>query len=142
MLGRAGIWAIGAAMVSAAAAAALAQDDGTGTGIKAYFAVPFSGPEDKTASRVGLQLVTTWNDDESTRGRTFEAPRLESAIDLAFSRRGLAKFEVMGADARGTWNAAAEWLGLELNVPEECETTYRCRDQALLLARDSASLGL
>lgn len=147
MLSRVGIRTFGAAVMSVAAVAALAgmgalaQDGESDTGIRAYLSIPFNGPKDKAPSRVGLQLLTTWNDDEGSLNRAFTPPQLESAVDLAFSRRGLAKFEVMGADARGTWNAAAQWLSIEVNVPEECETTYRCRRDALLLAGDLATLG-
>lgn len=145
---RAGLWTAAAVLLLAlvvsrfAGAPVQAQDQDQNTGLRAYLAIPFNGSTGKPVSRVGVQLLTTWNEDESALNRAFVPPRLDTAVDFAVSRRGLAKFEVMGADARGAWNAAAQWLGMEVNVPEECETTYRCQRERLLLAADPAPAGV
>lgn len=104
---------------------ALAGDDDADTGVRLYFAIPFIATRDAQPARLGLQLLTEF-DDQATAAPLELESNLDTAVDLGFTREGLAKFDVIGTDARNAYDSFARAIGL---TPDEVEL---CRESDCL----------
>lgn len=104
---------------------AAAGDDPANAAFRLYFAIPFVASRERKPARIGFQFLSEM-DDQSAYGPLAERHRLQTAIDLGFTRNGLAKFDVIGADMRGAYEVFARAIGL---TPEEVEL---CRDSDCL----------
>lgn len=131
-LGRAGNWLRFAAgilagmlllalPVSIFSLAASAGDEHGETALRFYFAIPFIATQDRQPARLGFQLM--YESDEAVAYSPLETGHnLDTALDMGFTRNGLAKLDVNGADARGAYEIFARAIGL---TPDEVEL---CRE--------------
>ena len=100
---------------------AAADDDRLDADFRLYLAVPFVATHDRKATRLGLQMLSDL-DGDALYSLLPEDREKQTALDLGFTRDGLDKFEVIGADMRGAYDSFARAIGL---TPEEVEL---CRD--------------
>ena len=100
---------------------AAADDDRLDADFRLYLAVPFVATHDRKATRLGLQLLSDM-DGDALYSPLPEDREKQTALDLGFTRDGLDKFEVIGADMRGAYDSFARAIGL---TPEEVEL---CRE--------------
>lgn len=119
----------GAAMAAIAPAAltsyqALAEDNRSETAFRLYFAVPFIAALERQPARLGFQLMSEFeNDPTYTYAPLISEPELRPAVDLGFTRDGLAKFDVHGADMRGAYESFARAIGLTAEETELCRNS-------------------
>ncbi len=97
--------------------AASAGDEDPDTGFRFYLAIPFIATADPQPARFGFQVLAEI-DDETTHAPLDPGPGMDTALDLGFTRQGLAKFDVIGTDARSAYDSFARAIGL---TPEEVE---------------------
>ena len=104
--------------------AAMADDADRNTEFRLYLAFPFIATAEREPARLGFQLMQ--ETDEAEFSPLQAAPDMQTAVDLGFTTRGLAKFDINGADARSAYDVFARAIGL---TPEEVEL---CRDSDCL----------
>ncbi len=100
---------------------ACADDQKFDADFRIYLAVPFVATHERKAARLGLQMLSDI-ENRSEPGPLAVDRQKQPAIDLGFTRNGLDKFEVIGADMRGAYDSFARAIGL---TPAETEL---CRD--------------
>lgn len=117
---------------------AFAGDEDADTGLRLYFAIPFIATRDAQPPRLGLQLLTEFENHTTTAPLELDGD-MDTAIDLGFTRDGLAKFEVIGTDARNAYDSFARAIGLtpdevELCRKSDCLDWVKSGDQVVLPA--------
>ncbi|GAB4236837.1 MAG: hypothetical protein Kow0032_22250 [Methyloligellaceae bacterium] len=114
--------AVLSAALSGLSGAAAAEEKHKDSAIRLYFALPLgTGGETREPGRLGLQLLAE-NGDDMLYAPVPEDPEKFTAIDLGFSRNGLAKFDVNGEDMRDAYEAFARAIGLTPEEVELCRT--------------------
>lgn len=107
--------------VSILSLTALAGDERGESAFRLYFAIPFTTAREREPARLGFQLM--YEDEDAVAYTPLRTGGdLETALDLGFTRNGLARLDVNGADARGAYETFARAIGL---TPEEADL---CRE--------------
>lgn len=107
--------------VSILSITASADDERGETAMRLYFAIPFIAMKDPQPARLGFQLM--YEDTEAVAYSPLQTEHdMQTALDLGFTRDGLARLDVNGADARGSYELFARAIGL---TPDEADL---CRE--------------
>jgi len=119
--------------VSIVSLKAFAEDEPADAAMRVYFAIPFIAGRDPQPVRLGMQLL--YEDTDAVAYSPLDTGQhLATAFDLGFTRDGLAKFDINGADARPSYEMFARAIGL---TPREVEL---CREadciEPFILMRD------
>lgn len=110
---------------------AQAGEEGSGSAFRLYFTLPFVATRDPRPARLGFQLLSETHDEGAPASplrldaysplRPDPAPR--TVLDLAFSRNGIERFEVHGADMRGAYAMFTRGIGLRPEAMAFCRET-------------------
>lgn len=111
---------------------AQAGEADSGSAFRLYFTLPFIATRERQPARLGFELRS-----ETAYDGTFSPLRPDSpmytVLDLAFSRNGLERFEVHGADMRGADATFTRGIGLraeEMALCVEAGCSNAGREQA------------
>ncbi len=104
---------------------ASADDQANDSAVRFYFTVPFVPAAEKTAPRLGFQILTDVDDETDYRPVPHELG-MYTTLDLGFTLDGLAKLDIAGNDMRGVYEKFARSIGL---TPDEVEL---CRESDCL----------